>query len=147
MAPTVAFVILLGALAMAFQSVGYLTTPVATSPGILPLIVSIAAAAIAALLLVLEFIRGDISLARFQSAWGSAAFRQQAARAAGWLSLAAIYAIATPAVGFTWATVAFLGIALTVFARLAWWRTAIIAVAMATLIPIAFRYLFFTIVP
>jgi hypothetical protein len=147
MAAIVELVILLGSIATAIQSAGYLTTPIVTSPGILPLIVSVAMAAIAGALLVAELIRGDVSVSRFTAVMRSPEFRQRASRAVGWLSLATLYAVATPVFGFTWATLVFLAIALTAFARLAWWRTAIIAVAMATLIPIAFRYLFFTVVP
>jgi hypothetical protein len=147
MAAIVELAVLVGAIVMAIQSVGYLTTPVATSPGILPLIVSVASAAIAAMLLAQEVARGSIAVSRIRSIWRSAVFRQRAASAVGWLTLATVYAIATPVIGFAWATLVFLGIALTVFARVAWWRAAIVAVAMATLIPIAFRYLFFTIVP
>jgi len=124
-----------------------LTSPIVTSPGILPLIVSVAMAAIAGVLLIAELVRGEASLPRFKACLTSSDFRMRAATAAGWLSLAASYAVATPVVGFMWATLAFLAIALTAFARLAWWKTAIIAVAIATLIPIAFRSLFHTIVP
>lgn len=147
MTVVVHLVIFLGAIAMAVQSLGYLTAPIVTSPGILPLLVSVAATLIAGMLVVLDVVRGNISIARIKMSLRSPAFRDRAVRAAGWLSLATAYAIATPFIGFTWATLAFLGAALTLFARLAWWRTAIVAVAMATLIPIAFRYLFFTIVP
>jgi len=147
MAAMVELVILLGGIAMAIQSVGYLTTPVITSPGILPLIVSVAMAAIAGVLLIVELIRGGASVPRLKACLISADFRLHAVKAAGWLSLATGYAMATPVVGFMWATLAFLAIALIAFARLAWWKTAIIAVAIATLIPFAFRSLFHTIVP
>lgn len=147
MAAIVELIILFGAVAMAVQSIGYLTPPIVTSAGILPLVVSVAMAVIAGALLVTEFIRGNASVSRLAASLGSSVFRQRAARAAGWLTLATLYAVATPFIGFTWTTLAFLVVALTAFARLAWWRIAIIAVAMATLIPIAFRHLFFTIVP
>lgn len=147
MAAIVELVILVVSIAMAIQSIGYLTTPVVTSPGILPLIVSTAMALIAGSLLLGEFMRGDASVTRLSSCLRSPDFRRRAMRAMGWLGLATLYALATPVVGFAWSTFAFLIIALTAFAKLAWWRTAIVAVVMATLIPIAFRYLFFTIVP
>lgn len=147
MAALVELVILLGGIAMAIQSVGYLAPPIVTSPGILPLIVSVVMASIAGALLVTEIIRGDASLSRLNGCLRSQDLRKRAAKAAGWLTLATLYALATPMIGFMWATLTFLAIALTVFARLAWWKTTIIAVAMATLIPIAFRLLFHTIVP
>jgi hypothetical protein len=147
MAALVEFVILVLAVAMAIQSTGYLATPIITSPGILPLIVSVAMAFIAGTLLITELVHGNASFSRLKSCLGSPVFRESAARAAGWLTLATLYAVATPVIGFVWATLAFLAIALTAFARLIWWKTAIIAVAMATLIPLAFRSLFHTIVP
>jgi hypothetical protein len=147
MAALVELVILVLAIAMAIQSIGYLTTPIVTSPGILPLIVSISMALISGALLVAALVEGDASVSRLKTCFGSPAFRARAAKAAGWLTLATLYAIATPVVGFVWATLAFLAIALTAFARLAWWKTAVIAGAIATLIPVAFRFLFHTIVP
>lgn len=147
MAALVELVILVLAVAMAIQSIGYLTTPIVTSPGILPLIVSISLALISGALLVGEVAEGDASVSRLKACFGSSAFRARAAKAAGWLTLASLYAVATPFIGFVWATLIFLAIALTVFARLAWWKTALIAGAIATLIPVAFRFLFHTIVP
>ena len=147
MAAIVELVILVVAVAMAIQSIGYLTTPIVTSPGILPLIVSAAMATIAGALLAAEFARGDASVSRLSGCMRSPEFRQRATRATGWLMLATLYSVATPIVGFTWSTIVFLAIALTIFGRLVWWRTAISAIAMATLIPIAFRTLFHTIVP
>jgi hypothetical protein len=147
MAVVVQLVIFLGAIGMAIQSIGYLTTPIVTSPGIMPLLVSTAGALIAGMLLVLDVVRGNISATRIRESLQSSEFRVRAAKATGWLFLATTYAVATPFVGFTWATLAFLGIALTIFARLSWWRTTFVAMAMATLVPITFRHLFFTIVP
>lgn len=143
----VLLVIFFGALFMATETIGYLTQPIVTSPGILPLLVFGAAAAISGVMLILEFMRGNASTSRGLEALKSPGFRRHAAKSIGWLGLASGYAVATPVVGFTWATIVFLGIALPLFGRLVWWRTAIVAMAMAVLAPIAFRQLFFTIVP
>lgn len=132
---------------MAIQSVLYLREPIITSPGILPLVVSVAAALLAGALLVGDFLSGAVSLRRIRRMFVGPSIRDRAMRTTGWLVLASGYAVATPVVGFMLATLVFLLIALVVFARLVWWQAAIAAIAIATIVPLVFRYVFFAIVP
>ena len=147
MAVVVQAIIFVAASLMAIQSAYYLREPIVTSPGILPLVVSVAAATIAGFLLVADFLGGRVSLVPLRRMLTLQESRTKAARTAGWLGLASAYAITTPVIGFTWATMGFLVIALKVFARLAWMRTVVIAVAIATIVPLFFRYVFFSLVP
>lgn len=140
-------IIFVVASAMAVQSVFYLQEPFIRSPGILPLLVALAMAVLAAGLLIGEIRNGAVSLSAARRYFAVPDNRAKALRTAGWLSLSTLYAVATPQIGFAWATLAFLVVALAVFAKLAWWKVLILAVAIATIVPVIFRYVFFAIVP
>lgn len=140
-------VILLAASVMAVQSVAYLKPPIVTSPGILPLLISVAAALMAGALMVADLARGTVRPRAMAELWRNPQTRRTALRTSAWLALATGYAVLTPVIGFTWATLAFLLVALRMFGELAWWRVAAIAVPVAVVVPLVFRHVFFTIVP
>ena len=140
-------IILIAGLLIAVQSIYYLREPIVTSPGILPLIVSMAIVVISGFLLVSDFLGGRYSIKHGYQWLTGAANRAKIRRISGWLGLASAYAIITPQIGFTWATLAFLIIALKIFAGLSWVRTMIYAVLVATIVPLIFHYVFSAIIP
>ena len=140
-------IILIAGLLIAVQSIYYLREPIVTSPGILPLIVAMAIVVISGILLVFDFLGGRYSIKHGYQWLTSAANRAKIGRISGWLGLASAYAITTPQIGFTWATLAFLIIALKFFARLNWVRTMIYAALVATIVPLIFHYVFSAIIP
>lgn len=140
-------IILIAGLLIAVQSIYYLREPIVTSPGILPLIVSMAIVVISGFLLVSDFLGGRYSIKAGYQWLTGAANRAKIGRISGWLGLASAYAIITPQIGFTWATLAFLIIALKIFAGLSWVRTMIYAALVATIVPLIFHYVFSAIIP
>lgn len=140
-------IILIAGLLIAVQSIYYLREPIVTSPGILPLIVSMAIVVISGFLLVSDFLGGRYSTKAGYQWLTGAANRAKIGRISGWLGLASAYAIFTPQIGFTWATLAFLIIALKIFAGLSWVRTMIYAALVATIVPLIFHYVFSAIIP
>ena len=140
-------IIFIAGLLIAVQSIYYLREPIVTSPGILPLIVAMAIVVISGTLLVFDFMGGRYSIKQGYQWLTSAANRAKIGRISGWLGLASAYAITTPQIGFTWATLAFLILALKIFARLNWVRTMIYAALVATIVPLIFHYVFSAIIP
>ena len=102
---------------------------------------------ISGFLLVSDFLGGRYSIKLGYQWLTGAANRAKIGRISGWLGLASAYAIITPQIGFTWATLAFLIIALKIFAGLGWVRTVIYAALVATLVPLIFHYVFSAIIP
>lgn len=140
-------IILIAGLLIAVQSIYYLREPIVTSPGILPLVVAMAIVVISGILLVFDFLGGRYSIKHGYQWLTSATNRAKIGRISGWLGLASAYAITTPQIGFTWATLAFLIIALKIFAGLNWVRTMIYAALVATIVPLIFHYVFSAIIP
>jgi len=140
-------IILIAGLLIAVQSIYYLREPIVTSPGILPLIVAMAIVVISGILLVFDILGGRYSIKHGYQWLTSPANRAKIGRISGWLGLASAYAITTPQIGFTWATLAFLIIALKIFAGLNWVRTMIYAALVATIVPLIFHYVFSAIIP
>ena len=143
--PAFVFVI---AIAMAATAVVQVAPPLVTSAWLFPLFVSAAMAILSGVLLVGEVAqrRRTVAAASVPAA-STDIVRATPARVAGWLALSAGYAIATPQVGFEWATSVFLIFALKVFGGASWRVTLPIAAAMALLLPVIFRRVFFTLVP
>jgi hypothetical protein len=141
--PAITFFI---AVAMAATAGLQMARPIATSPWLMPLIVTIAMAIVSAAIFAAEYQQRASQPSTSDSA-PDAAGRASPLRVASWLALSAGYAVATPIVGFEWATGVFLVFALKAFGG-ASWRTALpIALAMALLLPMVFRRVFFTLVP
>lgn len=145
MAFLVEAVVLLIAVGMTVSAALQIAPPYLTSAWLLPLIVGSVMCVLSATLVAAE-------AKRFAAAAPRASARRLVmsplgARMAGWLALSVGYGIATPIVGYEWATLAFLACALSIFARLEWWLTAIIAAGFALVVPFVFRNLFFTLVP
>lgn len=140
-------IIFVAGLLIAVQSIFYLREPVVTSPGILPLIVAVAIITVSGFLLVSDFLGGRFSLKLWQLWLTSSEYREKVGRTLGWLGLASAYGITTPQVGFTWATMGFLVIALKLFAGLSWLRTILYAALIATIVPLIFHYVFSAIIP
>ena len=141
--PIVVFAI---AVAMGATAGARIAPPYATSAWLLPLFVSIAMALVAAVLVIGEIVQ------KAATAWASPdapaeTARSTPARIVGWLALSAGYALVTPKVGFEWATVAFLILALKAFGGASWRLTLAIAVTMALMVPLVFRHVFSALVP
>jgi hypothetical protein len=143
--PALVFVI---AIAMAVTAAVQVAPPLTTSAWLFPLFVSAAMAIVSAVLFVGEVAqrRRTVAAASVPAA-STDIVRATPARVAGWLALSAGYAIATPQVGFEWATGVFLIFALKVFGGASWRVTLPVAATIALLLPVIFRRVFFTLVP
>lgn len=125
-----------------------LVDPVATSPWIVPLVLSAAIALVSVALLI-----GEVR------DWHQRHARQSGAdvvprlpgstpaRVVGWLALSGGYGVAAPLIGFEWATAIFLPLALRNFSRASWAWTIGLTAGMALLLPLVFRYVFQSLVP
>lgn len=143
---TPAFVFVI-AIAMAVTAAVQVAPPLTTSAWLFPLFVSAAMAIVSAVLFVGEVAQRRRTIAAASVPAASTDVRATPARVAGWLALSAGYAIATPQVGFEWATGVFLIFALKVFGGASWRVTLPVAATIALLLPVIFRRVFFTLVP
>jgi hypothetical protein len=148
----VAFIIeivaLFVALGMGAMAATRLADPVATSPWIVPLIVSSAIVLVSIALLIGEV--RDRLKRRAERPGADAVLllpRSTPARVAGWLALSSGYGVATPLIGFEWATAIFLPVALRTFSRASWPLTIGLTAGMGILLPLAFRYVFQSLIP
>jgi hypothetical protein len=141
--PALVFVI---AVAMGATAGARIVPPFATSAWLMPLFVSVAMALVSAALVIGEIVsRRAVSAGRAPTA--AEAARSTPARVASWIALSAGYAIVTPQIGFEWATVVFLILALKVFSGASWRLTLPVAAVMALLVPLIFRHVFSALVP
>jgi hypothetical protein len=141
--PALVFVV---AVAMGTTATGRIMPPYATSGWLMPLLVSVAMALVAAALVIREIVsRRAVPAGSAPAAIDPA--KSTPWRVAGWIALSAGYAIATPQVGFGWATVVFLILALRVFGGASWRLALPVAAAMAILVPLIFRHVFSALVP
>lgn len=134
-------------LAMGANASSKLAPPMLASPWLLPLIVSVIMSLIAVALIIGEFAerrRAAASPARqlAQDAEPSPGYCM-----VGWLGLCATYSIATPWIGFEWATLAFMPLALCLFGRASWPVIAALTLAISLLLPLVFRHVFQSLVP
>ena len=141
--PALVFVI---AVAMGATAAARIVPPYATSGWLMPLFVSAAMALVSAALVVREIVSRKAVLAGLAPT-ATDATKSTPGRVAGWIALSAGYAIVTPQVGFEWATVVFLILALKLFGGASWRLTLVVAVAMAFLVPLIFRHVFSALVP
>jgi hypothetical protein len=148
----VAFIIeivaLLAALGVGAIAVTRLVHPVATSPWIVPLIVCSAIVLVSIALLVAE-VRDWLKKPATRPTADSVPPppRSTPARVASWLALSGGYGVATPLIGFEWATAIFLPVALRSFSRASWPLTIGLTAGMGILLPLFFRYVFHSLVP
>jgi hypothetical protein len=141
--PALVFVI---AVAMGATAGARIVPPFATSAWLMPLFVSVAMALVSAALVIGEIVsRRAVSAGRAPTA--AEAARSTPGRVASWIALSAGYAIVTPQIGFEWATVVFLILALKVFSGASWRLTLPVAAVMALLVPLIFRHVFSALVP
>lgn len=125
-----------------------LADPVATSPWIVPLILSAAIALVSIVLLI-----GEVREWRQRRTKRHGADVVQKlpgstrTRVVGWLALSGGYGVVTPLIGFEWATAVFLPLALRTFSRASWAWTIGLTAGMALLLPLIFRYVFQSLVP
>lgn len=148
MAFVIEIVALVVALGMGAMAATRLAAPVATSPWIVPLILSSAIVLVCIALLVVEV--RDWLTRRTERPGPNADLqlpRSTPVRVAGWLALSSGYGVATPLIGFEWATAVFLPVALRTFSRASWPLTIGLTAGMAILLPFAFRYVFQSLVP
>jgi len=148
----VAFVIeivaLVVALGMGAMAATRLAAPVATSPWIVPLILSTAIVLVSIALLVAE--ARDWLKKHAEHPGADAVLqlpRSTPARVAGWLALSSGYGVTTPLIGFEWATAIFLPVALRTFSSASWPLTIGLTAGMGILLPLTFRYVFQSLVP
>ena len=148
MAFIIEVVALFGALGMGAMAATRLADPVATSPWIVPLIVSSAIVLVSVALLIGE-VRERLKRRAERPAADAVLLlpRSTPARVAGWLALSGGYGVATPLIGFEWATAIFLPLALRTFGRASWPLTIGLTAGMAILLPLAFRYVFQSLIP
>jgi Tripartite tricarboxylate transporter TctB family len=140
--------IFVGALVMMFGSFRLMQGPLSTSAGLFPLIVAVAMLLVAGLIII-----GDVR--RLRSAVGPAAPAPEALTGnrgefkllGAWVALAALYAVATPIVGFEIATFVMLTIALKFFGKASWPIIATVPIAVALILPFVFRHVFHTLIP
>lgn len=148
MAFVIEIVALVVALAMGAMAAIRLAAPVATSPWIVPLILSTAIALVSIALLVAEV--RDWLKRRAERPRADAVLvlgKSTPARVAGWLALSGGYGVATPLIGFEWATAIFLPVALRTFSSASWPLTIGLTAGMGILLPLTFRYVFQSLVP
>jgi hypothetical protein len=148
----VAFIIeivaLLAALGVGAIAATRLAAPVATSPWIVPLIVCSGIVLVSIALLVAEVRHWPKKRAARPAADAvPPPPRSTPARVAGWLALSGGYGVATPLIGFEWATAIFLPVALRTFSRASWPLTIGLTAGMGILLPLVFRYVFQSLVP
>ena len=148
MAFVIEIVALLAALGMGAMAATRLAAPVATSPWIVPLILSTAIVLVSIALLVVE---ARDWLKKHAERPGADAVlqlpRSTPARVAGWLALSSGYGVTTPLIGFEWATAIFLPVALRTFSSASWPLTIGLTAGMGILLPLTFRYVFQSLVP
>ena len=148
MAFVVEIVALVVALGMGAMAATRLAAPVATSPWIVPLILSTAIVLVSIALLVAE---ARDWLKKHAERPGADAVlqlpRSTPARVAGWLALSSGYGVTTPLIGFEWATAIFLPVALRTFSSASWPLTIGLTAGMGILLPLTFRYVFQSLVP
>lgn len=148
MAFIIEIVALFAALGMGAMAATRLAAPVATSPWIVPLILSTAILLVSIALLVVE---ARDWLEKHAERPGAVAVlqlpRSTPARVAGWLALSSGYGVTTPLIGFEWATAIFLPVALRTFSSASWPLTIGLTAGMGILLPLAFRYVFQSLVP
>jgi hypothetical protein len=142
----VSTLVLVIAVAMGATAGARIVPPFATSAWLMPLFVSVAMALVSAVLVIGEIVSRRAAPAG-RTPTAAAAAKSTPARVAGWIALSAGYAFVTPHIGFEWATVVFLIIALKVFGGTSWRLTLLVAVAMALLTPLIFRHVFSALVP
>jgi hypothetical protein len=142
--PALIFVI---AVAMGTAAGTRIAPPFGTSAWLMPVVVSVAMALVSAALVIGEIVLRNASPVGNVPSVAEAATKSTPARVAGWVALSAGYAIVTPQVGFEWATLIFLILALKVFGGAPWRLTLPVAVAMALLVPLVFRRVFSALVP
>lgn len=148
----VAFIIeivaLLAALGVGTMAATRLAAPVATSPWIVPLIVC-SAIVLVSIALLAEEVRDWLKKHAARHAADSVLPppRSTPARVAGWLALSGGYGVATPSIGFEWATAIFLPVALRTFSRASWPLTIGLTACMGILLPLVFRYVFHSLIP
>lgn len=148
----VAFIIeivaLFVALGMGAMAATRLANPVATSPWLVPLIVSSAIVLVSIALLIGEV--RDWLKRRAERPGAEAVLqppRSTPARVAGWLALSSGYGVATPLIGFEWATAIFLPVALRTFSHASWPLTIGLTAGMGILLPLVFRHVFQSLIP
>jgi hypothetical protein len=138
--------VLVIAVAMGATAGARIVPPFATSAWLMPLFVSAVMALVSAALVISEIVlRRTVPAGRAPTAVEAA--KSTPARVAGWIVLSAGYAIVTPQIGFEWATVVFLILALKVFSGASWRLTLPVAAVMALLVPLIFRHVFSALVP
>jgi hypothetical protein len=145
-------IIFVVAIAMMIASVPLLASPLATSAGLFPIIVAAAMILVAGLIMA-----GDVRQLLLARAGGGGdeapaaetltGDRRQFALLGAWVLLGAVYAVATPLVGFEIATFVMLTVALKLFARASWKVIATVPIAVALTLPFVFRHLFHTLIP
>ena len=148
MAFVIEIVALVVALGMGAMAATRLAAPVATSPWIVPLILSTAIVLVSIALLVVE--ARDWLKKHAEHPGADAALqlpRSTPARVAGWLALSSGYGVTTPLIGFEWATAIFLPVALRTFSSASWPLTIGLTAGMGILLPLTFRYVFQSLVP
>jgi len=138
--------VLVIAVAMGAIASARIVPPFATSAWLMPLFVSVAMVLVSAALVIGEIVSRRAVLAGRASIAAEAA-KSTPVRVAGWIALSAGYAIVTPHIGFEWATVVFLMLALKMFGGTSWRLALLVAVAMALLMPLIFRHVFSALVP
>ena len=148
----VAFIIeivaLFAALGVGTMAATRLAHPVATSPWIVPLILSSAIVLVSIALLVVE-VRDWLKRRAARPAADAVRSlpKSTPARVAGWLALSGGYGVATPVIGFEWATAIFLPVALRTFSRASWPLTIGLTAGMGILLPLVFRHVFQSLIP
>ncbi len=135
------------ALAMGAIAGSRLSAPVLASPWLLPLLVSIVMSLIAVALIFGEIAERRKAAGSPAQRVAEGALQPQGYRMIGWLGLCSAYAIATPWVGFEWATLVFMPVALWAFGRASWPVIGALTLAMALALPLIFRHVFQSLVP
>jgi hypothetical protein len=140
--------VLFSALGMGAMAATRLAAPVATSPWIVPLILSSAIALVSLALLIGEVRdRHRRRAKRTETDVVPQLPRSTRTRVVGWLALSGGYGVVAPLIGFEWATAIFLPLALRTFSRASWAWTIGLTAGMALLLPLVFRYVFQSLVP
>lgn len=135
------------AVAIAVTAVVQMSGPISTSPWLMPLLVGVAMAVVSGALAVPEIRARRLAVPAPPPGADEEQVHPGVPRVAGWLALSAGYAIAVPLTGFEWATIVFLVIALRLFGAAGWKTVVAVSLAVALLIPLVFRHVFFTLVP
>jgi hypothetical protein len=140
--------IFVGSLVMAVESFRLIQGPLSTSAGLFPLIVSVAMLPVAGLIIIADVRRLRSAVRPEGPAPETLTGNGSEFKLLGaWVALAALYAIATPIVGFEIATFIMLTIALKFFGKASWPIIATVPISIALTLPFVFRHVFHTLIP